>query len=518
MTATRLAASMLLFLCALLGAHASHAATLHVAQGALHGTRSNGVDAYLGVPYAAPPVGANRWRMPAPAPAWKGVRAATRFGASCQQEISGGFGPWSSEYQVSGKVSEDCLYLNVWRPSRPQAGKLPIMVWIHGGGFSSGSGAVPIYDGAAVAAKGVIFVNINYRVGMFGFLAHPALSQEGIGSGNYGLGDIVAALKWVRDNAAALGGDPEQITLAGQSAGSMAIHDLMVSPAAKGLFARVISESGPGMGRPPEPLKQAEDVGVRLAAAAGVTSIEQLRALPAQKLVDAEKRLGPAASMLRFAPVIDGGFIPVDPYGSAADTYLDTPILAGMNADEAFSLPVDTPEKLQSDIDQLFGPMAAKAKAVYLVDQPGDLKDLDRLIRRERGLASTWAWTRRRAATSQHPIFMYLFNHVEPGSGPWRSFHTSEVPYALATLDRSPGRDFAANDKALSAQMSSYWINFVKHGDPNGGDLLKWQAYRDSAPSMMVIGTDSHMAPMLTPEKRAFYEGVIEGGVQLTLF
>lgn len=162
--------------------------------------------------------------------------------------------------------------------------------------------------------------------------------------------------------------------------------------------------------------------------------------------------------------------------------------------------------------------MAAKAKAVYLVDQPGDLKDLDRLIRRERGLASTWAWTRRRAATSQHPIFMYLFNHVEPGSGPWRSFHTSEVPYALATLDRSPGRDFAANDKALSAQMSSYWINFVKHGDPNGGDLLKWQAYRDSAPSMMVIGTDSHMAPMLTPEKRAFYEGVIEGGVQLTLF
>jgi para-nitrobenzyl esterase len=389
---------MLLLLGTLAGMQAGHAATLHVAQGELRGTRTQGVEAYLGIPYAAPPVGANRWRMPQPAAAWTGTRQATAFSDSCQQQVSGGFGPWTSEYQASGKVSEDCLYLNVWRPAVSRPGKLPIMVWIHGGGFSSGSGAVPIYDGAAMAAKGVIFVNLNYRVGLFGFLAHPAFTQEGVGSGNYGLGDIVAALTWVRDNAAALGGDPDQVTIAGQSAGSMAIHDLLVSPAAKGLFARAISESGPGMGRPPGPMRQAEDVGRQLAKAANVAGIDQLRALPAQALMDAEQKLAPA--MLRFAPVVDGNFIPVDPYASAAGTYIDTPILAGMNANEAFSLPAGTPEALQSDIDQLFGQMAPKAKALYGVDQASDIKTLDRLIRRERGIASTWNWTRQRAATS----------------------------------------------------------------------------------------------------------------------
>ncbi|SEM54188.1 para-nitrobenzyl esterase [Pseudoxanthomonas sp. GM95] len=516
MTATQRAASLLLLLGTLACSHAIAATTLHVAQGDLQGTVSKGVETYLGIPYAAPPIGTNRWRMPQPASTWVGTRQATAFSASCQQSLSGAFGPWSVEYQVSGKVSEDCLYLNVWRPSAIRPEKLPIMVWIHGGGFSSGSGSVPIYDGAAMAAKGVVFINLNYRVGLFGFLAHPALVQESVGAGNYGLGDIVAALTWVRDNAAALGGDPEQVTIAGQSAGSMAIHDLMVSPAAKGLFARAISESGPGMGRPPASISKAQEVGLQLAKAAGVADIDQLRALPAQSLMEAEQKLGPG--MLRFAPVIDGTFVPVDPYGSAAGTYIDTPILAGMNANEAFSLPADTVQELASDIDQLFGPMAPEARTLYRVSQASDLKTLDRLVRRERGIASTWNWSRQRAATSHNASYMYLFDHVQPGAGEWGSFHTSEVPYALATLDHAPGRAFTAIDTALSTQMSNYWINFVKHGDPNGDGLPPWERYDDMAPSMMVLGSRPHMAPMLTKEHRAFYQDVLNHGIALTLF
>ncbi|MCA5966344.1 carboxylesterase family protein [Pseudomonas syringae pv. syringae] len=191
----------------------------------------------MGVPYAAAPVGSKRWRMPSPVPAWQGVRSATQFARSCGQDISGGFGPYASEYMVPEGVSEDCLYLNIWRPSKRSSTPLPIMVWIPGGGFTSGSGSVPIYNGAPMASRDVV-VNINYRLGVFGFLAHPELTKQGQGSGNFGFADVIAALEWVKENAAALGGDGNRITLAGQSAGSMAIHDMIASPAAKNLFAR----------------------------------------------------------------------------------------------------------------------------------------------------------------------------------------------------------------------------------------------------------------------------------------
>ncbi|WP_052365180.1 carboxylesterase/lipase family protein [Halotalea alkalilenta] len=496
----------------------SSAATLLVEQGLVSGTSQGGVDAYLGIPYAAPPVGPNRWRMPLPPHPWEGTRQATAFADSCQQELSDGFGPYTSEYMTPGPVSEDCLYLNVWKPTEPSVAKRPIMVWIHGGGYTSGSGSVPIYDGAPMAANGVIVVNLNYRLGVFGFLAHPELTSEGVGSGNFGLADIIAALEWVHDNAEALGGDPEQITIAGQSAGSMSVHNLIASPAAKGLFARAISESGPGMGRPPQAMATAEAKGEQLLAAAGVDSIDQLRELPAEAVMAAENRL-PSSGVLSFAPVIDGQLLPQDPYLSATGTSADTPILAGMNADEAFSLPQEEMDGLEAEIEQIFAAMAPQARAHYGVDRTSDVRELSRTIRRERGLASTWQWARERARTSHRPIYLYLFDHIEPGTEQWGVFHTSEVPYVLATLDRAQGRSFTDTDRKISAQASAYWANFVKTGDPNGAGLPRWSAYDPQAPAMLVLDAAPEMRPIL-PDERTYrlYRQLISQGGRLTLF
>lgn len=495
---------------------ASQAATLHVEQGVLAGTGVNGVDAYLGVPYAAPPVGPNRWRMPQPPASWSGPRAVTEFASSCQQELSDGFGPYTKEYVVPGPVSEDCLYLNIWRPSKASARPLPIVLWIPGGGFTSGSGSVPIYDGSPMAAQGVVVVNLNYRLGVFGFLAHPELTREGQGSGNFGLADIIAALKWVNTNAAALGGDRSKITIAGQSAGSMAVHDLMASPAAKNLFARAISESGPGMGRPPVALKAAESTGQQLLDAAGVSSVEQLRTLSAKQIMQAEKKLG--AGLLRFAPVVDGHLLPHDPYNNAPGQYSDTPLLAGMNADESFSLPASDLPGLQADMQTLFGALAPQAQAFYATHEASDVVSLNRTIRRERGMASTLMWATRRAQSSAHPTYLYLFNHVEPGTEQWGAFHTSEVPYAFGTLERSTQRTFTDDDRAVSRQVSSYWLNFVKSGNPNGESLPEWAVFDPRSPAFMVLDVASGMQPLLSKQKIEFYKGITSKGAQLSLF
>ncbi|RMR03577.1 hypothetical protein ALP94_03024 [Pseudomonas savastanoi pv. glycinea] len=495
---------------------ASQAATLNVEQGVLVGTRVNGVDAYLGVPYAAPPVGLNRWRMPQPPASWRGQRAATKFANSCPQDLSDGFGPYTKEYMVSGPVSEDCLYLNIWRPSKTTDQPLPIVLWIPGGGFTSGSGSVPIYNGSPMAAQGVVVVNLNYRLGVFGFLAHPELTREGQGSGNFGFADIVAALKWVNTNAAALGGDPGKITIAGQSAGSMAVHDLMASPAAKNLFARAISESGPGMGRPPVTLEAAESVGQQLLNAAGVSSVEQLRTLSADEIMQAEKKLGPG--LLRFAPVVDGLLLPHDPYSNAPGQYSDTPLLAGMNADESFTLPASDLPGLQADMQTLFGALAPQAQGFYATHEALDIVSLNRTIRRERGMASTLMWAKGRAQSSAHPTYLYLFNHVEPGTEQWGAFHTSEVPYAFGTLDRSTQRTFTSDDRVVTRQVSSYWLNFVKSGNPNGESLPEWAVFDPQSPAFIVLDVAPRMQSRLTTKTLEFYEELVSKGAQLSLF
>jgi para-nitrobenzyl esterase len=461
---------------------------VRVTQGALAGVASAGVDAFLGIPYGATTAGEGRWRSPRPAAAWQGTRRAKAFGPACQQDVGGSFGPYTPEYLVQGEVSENCLSVNVWRPSaavaphagRPHAG-LPIMVWVHGGGFAGGAGSVPIYNGAALARGGIIVVTVNYRLGVFGFLAHPGLSPDEGSPGNYGIEDLLFALHWVRDNARAFGGDPSRVTLAGQSAGSMAIHDLMVVPAAKGLFQQVISQSGPGIGIAPRTLAQADITGDRVLAAAGVRTLDELRRLPASRVAQAAHRASDAA--MAFAPVIDGRLIPSDPYASTAGTFIDTPILAGMTADEASDAPV-----------------------------------ADRPVRRERGLAATDRWARARAAASRQPIYLYLFDHVEPGSEAFGAFHSSEIPYALGNLDAAKGRAFTARDRAIARQMAGYWLGFVKTGRPGIAGQVAWPRYDAGVPTIMHLGDRMQGEPLLDASKRRFYDAYVEGGGRLSLF
>src|SRR5487761_678269 len=262
---------------------------VRITEGALAGVRQGPAAAFLGIPYAAPPVGRNRWRAPQPAPRWEGVRPARKFAASCWQVMSrGGVGPWTHEYMPQGRASEDCLYLNVWTPAPDLRHRLPVLVWLPGGGFVSGSGSAAVYDGARFAAQGIVVVTINYRVGLFGFFVTPALAAEAAREhappGNYGLQDMIAALHWVQRNIAAFVGDPDVITLGGQSAGAMAIHDLIVSPLATGLFQRAIAQSGLPDTAPTITLAAAEKAGERFARSAGATSSAALRAMSPRRL------------------------------------------------------------------------------------------------------------------------------------------------------------------------------------------------------------------------------------------
>jgi para-nitrobenzyl esterase len=457
---------------------------VRVTQGVLSGTTSAEVDAFLGIPYGASTAGEGRWRSPRPAPAWRATRMAMAFGPACQQDVGGSFGPYTPEYLVQGEVSEDCLSLNVWRPSAataPHAG-LPIMVWVHGGGFAGGSGSVPIYNGATLARGGIIVITVNYRLGVFGFLAPPELSAAEGAPGNYGIEDLLLALHWIRDNARAFGGDPSRITLAGQSAGSMAIHDLMVAPAAKGLFQQVISQSGPGMGIAHRTLAQAQATGKKVLAAAGVRTIDELRRLPASQVAQAARQAD--EGMMTFAPVIDGRLIPSNPYASVAGTFIDTPVLAGMTADES----------------------------------SGDANPEDRRVHRERGMAATERWARARAATSHQPIYLYLFDHVEPGSEAFGAFHSSEIPYALGNLDAAKERAFKPRDRVIADTMTAYWLGFVKTGRPVAKGQAVWPRYDPATPVMMRLGDRMQGEPLLDAAKRRFYDAYVEGGGHLSLF
>jgi len=281
--------------------------TIQISQGTLRGVAGDGVRAFLGIPYAAAPVGELRWRPPLPAAGWNGVRDASNPGASCMQTLTpAGRKPWTHEYLVQDAVSEDCLFLNLWTPlANKVEAAYPVLVWIHGGAFVEGSASVPIYNGAALAKHGIIVVGINYRLGAFGFLAHPELSVEGGGSsGNYALHDMLAALHWVRENIAAFGGDSAQVTIAGQSAGASAVHHLLAAPQARGLFARAIAQSGSGRGRAPIVLKDAEHMGLAFSRKAGAASLAELRALPASALLDIDVSVPEQG--LRFAPILDG--------------------------------------------------------------------------------------------------------------------------------------------------------------------------------------------------------------------
>lgn len=496
-----------------------------VAGGTVSGIEKADVDAFLGVPFAAPPVGQLRWQAPVPVAPWQGVHAATSYSSNCMQTVDPRESqPWTHEYVISGKVSEDCLYLNVWAPKNSAHKSLPVIVWIHGGAFLSGSGSVPIYDGSKLAAKGIVVVSINYRLGAFGFLAHPELTNESPQhvSGNYGLLDQIAALQWVKVNIAAFGGDPGHVTIAGQSAGAMSVSALMLSPLAKGLFAAAIAQSGVGIAQTYPSLSEAEKSGLDLAQATGAGSLKDMRALPAEAVLAAKLPMAPGFG-LRFVPIKDGWVIPSNPDKVAAEGYNDTPVLTGQTADEMRGLNPKyksmSPAECAGMLAMTTGKFAEQVSAAYISD-PATCSDGVARFGRDKGQAATYFWAKTRLKTSRHPVYVYYYTHPEPGpeSARYGAFHSSEIPYIFQTLDASPERPFTAKDRAVSATISSYWVNFVKNFDPNGPGLAKWPAMDMTNASVLEIGDDTHARPALDPKTLQLMESIVAGGGTLGLF
>jgi para-nitrobenzyl esterase len=489
---------------------------------------------FKGIPFAAPPVGNLRWRAPQPVVPWQGVRKAEQFSPSCMQSIVEARGQWTYEFMTHTEVSEDCLYLNVWTPAKSAGDKLPVFVYIYGGGFNEGSGAAPSYDGEGLAKKGIVMVNLNYRVGVMGYFAHPDLTRESghNTSGNYGALDQLAALEWVKANIAAFGGDPGRVTIAGQSAGAMSVHDLIASPLAKGLFHRAIMQSGnngiAGAAAGPmmahRTLAEAEAGGVRFAEARGAHSIAELRAqtwqqltapAPAPTAAPGAPAAGRGAGAgFSAAPIIDGYFLPLEEMQAVAQRkHNDVPVLAGANLGELGGMTgggrgaaAATAEAWQAQAQQQYGALAGEFLKAYPAANEAEIAAARADASRDRALSGLYLWATQRNKTSSTKAFVYLWDHTLPGPNSERlgAFHTAEVPYVLNTL-YSSDRPFTDADRKAAAMMSSYWANFAKNGDPNGAGLPVWPAVGDK-PEVFQAGDKNAAVPAATASRFAFWQ------------
>jgi para-nitrobenzyl esterase len=479
---------------------AQQPAPVSVEGGLVQGTSEDGLTVYRGIPFAAPPVGDLRWHAPLPAAKWDGVRQANKFGPSPIQGT--GTGP---------AMSEDCLYLNVWTPAKSANDHIPVLVWIYGGGFSSGATSDPNYSGEKLAKKGVVFVSIAYRVGQLGFLAHPELSAESPNhvSGNYALLDQIAGLQWVKKNIAAFGGDPNKVTIFGESVGGISVSILCASPLAKGLFEGAISESGGSFG-PPRPttfpgenlkrLWDAERAGEAYVKAAGVSSIAELRKIASDKL-PAGRGVGSSW------PIIDGWVIPDDQYKLyAAGKYNHTPILVGYNSDEGASFsPPRTPENYITNVETRYGPFADKLLKAYPVGSNTVPKTARDLARDAAFGWHTWTWARLQSKTGKSKVFYYYFDQDSPRAG-YGSPHGADVAYVFQHLNpKSP--QIKQADLEISDAMSTYWVNFAKHGDPNGKGVPAWPAFSDKHPQVMYFSQTPHIGPVPSADALKVLDG-----------
>ncbi|HTY93104.1 MAG TPA: carboxylesterase family protein [Steroidobacteraceae bacterium] len=494
-------------LAALLAGPAAFAqiSTATVTGGAVQGTVSDGIAAFKGIPFAAPPVGPLRWQAPHPVHAWQGVLETDAYGPSCMQSPA-----MLALMGVGPKAGEDCLYLNVWTAAKSATERRPVMVWIYGGGFAAGATASATYDGRQFAGQGVVLVSVAYRVGPFGFLAHPALTREGGGtSGNYGLQDMIAGLRWVRRNIAKFGGDPSRVTVFGESAGGIAVSMLAASPAARGLFQRVISESGGSFGPPRRgtqagglvpTLADAEAFGEQFLSKLGATDLAGARALPAAKIQSAL----PSDSLSGgFWPNFDGKILPGDQYlRYEARQFNDTPILVGTNSDEGalFVRPGMTSALFESQVRAGYGEHADAILAAYPHATDQQAVRAGKQLQRDVTFAwSTWAWATLQSRLGRHKAFVYYFDHRTPQS-PDGANHGSEIAYVFGTLDL-PGLGGvvlkpSASERALSGQMQRYWINFATSGDPNGPGLPPWPAFDERTQQAMVLADAPAAQPL----------------------
>ena len=496
------------FVAAILPLSAAITEPVHVEQGAVSSVAgasatnpSSEVRVFKGIPFAAPPVGDLRWRAPKAPANWSGVRSGDKFGPVCMQRRAP---------NAEGSMSEDCLYLNVYTGARNARAHEPVMVWIHGGAFTSGAGS--LYDGEALAKKGVVVVTINYRLGVFGFLAHPELTKESDrnASGNYALLDQIAALEWVKKNIGAFGGDPKRVTIFGESAGSWSVNYLMATPLAKGLFERVIGESG-GEFAPTRKLAEAEQAGVKFAASLGIhgTGADSIASLRAKTPEELMKVAG-----FQSAANVDGWLLPEEVYTIFSQgKQSDVPLLIGSNNDEGTMF---TPASVKAASFQAMAAQRFKSDAdsflkLYPFTNDQEARTAQAASMRDQTFG--WemrTWARMETKTGKSKVYMYYFNHVPPGKNRAHgAYHGSEIPYAFGNLQIAP---FAVNgnsetpvfsdvDRNLANTMSSYWVNFATTGDPNGKGLPKWPAYRAKDDVVMGLGDKIAVEPL--PNKPA---------------
>jgi para-nitrobenzyl esterase len=515
-----------IFLVAALSARAATADRVKTANGVVEGAgkQTSGVRIFRGIPFARPPVGELRWRPPQSAANWSGVRQATRFGPRCVQHPVFG----DMNFRADG-MSEDCLYLNVWTPAASGKERLPVLVYFYGGGFIAGDGSEPRYDGESMARKGIVVVTMSYRLGVYGFFAHPELTKESPhhASGNYGLLDQYAALHWVRQNVAAFGGDPQRVTIAGESAGSASVSAHMASPLSKDLISGAIGESGSVLSTlPAVPRAEAEREGVKFATAVGATSLATLRALTTAQLQAATAKPGAG----RFPLTVDGYFLTEPPaVAYAAGRQAHVPLLVGWNSEEMtwrflLGQAEPTPENYEQAVRKLYGARADEALKLYpattreeVIDSATDLAG-DRFIG-----YSTWKWFDLHSKTGGAPVYRYFYARPRPpmtpemgdatpglaggvikgqnaranASPPARgAVHSAEIEYAMGNLATNKVYAWTPDDYKVSELMEEYFANFVKRGDPNGAGLPNWPAVKGGAPvSVMRLDVVSRAEP-----------------------
>jgi para-nitrobenzyl esterase len=481
--------------------------TVRVESGLLSGAAGTNpeVRVFKGIPYAASPTGDLRWRAPKAAASWDGARDATKFSRICIQEPY----PGGSIYRKPPEpMSEDCLYLNVWTAAQAAKERRPVMFWIHGGGLTRGSGSGQAYDGESLARKGVVVVTINYRLGVFGFLAHPELTRESDrnSSGNYGLLDQIAALEWVRKNIAAFGGDPQRVTIFGESAGSWSVNYLMAAPLAKGLFQRAIGESGGVFGGVTK-LEQVERSGSKFAASMGADSAPALRAKSAAEVMN-------AAGGRTFPPNVDGWLFPEDVITIfARGKQNDVPLIAGSNADEGTALSPWPANRTAADFEaqsrRIFGDRIEQFLKFYPAGSDREARASHYASYRD--FVFGWqmrTWVRMAAKTGKSNTYLYYFTRVPPGplGATLGAYHAAEISYVFRNLHLAT-RPYEDADRKLSDAMSSYWVNFATTGDPNGDGLPSWPVYREKSDVALELGNEIKLLPGLHKPELDFLDG-----------
>lgn len=475
-----------------------------IEQGSIEGIIEDGIIVYKGIPFAAPPIGDLRWRPPQPAKSCEGVFKADHYAPACPQPIF----PGISDLRYG--TSEDCLYLNIWKPVETRLDKLPVLVWIHGGGFTIGTASQAVHDGEKLAARGLIVVSIAYRLGALGFLAHPGLSAESENhvSGNYGLLDQIAALQWIQKNIGAFGGDSGRVTIFGESAGGQSVSLLAVSPLAKGLFHRAICMSGGYFGLPSmrkeeetvQILKGAEEDGMEFEKHTGAQSLSELRTMDFSKLIrfQSNSNLG-----FSYWPVIDGYVIPDELQNLyLSGNFSDVPVLAGSTSDEGtlFLLSFKSSD-YPSYLEKRFGIYAERILKCY---PPGSTPDSIRraaanLLRDSYFGWYTWSWASLQTKNGKSPVYVYYFDQTLPNSSATllfksnKPYHGSDIPYVFGHLNHDPKVIYPEEDWRLSDVMASYWVNFTATGNPNGKDLPGWPAYKDNRPQAMLLKAQPHV-------------------------